>query len=370
MMEAPARFVDGETAEVRQVTLLLDEGDGIILVRQGDRIVARWPLGDVRLADSPIKDRLPRLRCGEARATVQDPSFIDGLRWHTRDLHKRDPVPGQLRKMAVWALGAVASVAVIVLVIVPALANRLAPLVPIDREAKLAEAALDQLSLFLGMPQGAALYCSSPEGDAALAKMAARLASQFETDYDIKVQIVNDDMVNAFALPGGNILLFDGLLQAADAPEEVAGVLGHEMGHVVNRDPTRLALRSAGTVGVLGLLLGDFSGGSVVLLLGSQVLQASYSQEAETLADSFAIEVMGDTGLPSSALGTMFDRFAAHGGETDAEEDGLLSHLASHPDTQARADAARAGDVVKDAGFDPVLSGPEWAALKSICTST
>ena len=56
--------------------------------------------------------------------------------------------------------------------------------------------------------------------------------------------------INAFAVPGGNVVLFEGLLDAARSPEEVAGVLGHEVGHVMNRDPMRLNLRSAGSVGI------------------------------------------------------------------------------------------------------------------------
>lgn len=66
-------------------------------------------------------------------------------------------------------------------------------------------------------------------------------------------------------MPGGLIILFRGLIDAAESSDEVAAVYAHELGHVVARDPTRIALRSAGSIGVLGLLLGDFAGGAVVL---------------------------------------------------------------------------------------------------------
>ena len=368
MIEAPARYMDGETAKVRNVLLMVDEVAVQILIREGDRIVARWPLGDVRQVETEVSGLLPRLRYGEARVTVLDPSFIDGLRWHTRDLKKRDPVPGQVRKVAIWAFGALASVAVIIFVIVPALASALAPVIPVERETALADAALDQIGWFLDFEEGDDAFCRGETGRAALDKMFARLEGHYETDYDIQVDVINHSMVNAFALPGGRVLLFDGLIQKAGSPEEVAGVLGHEIAHVINRDPTRMALQSAGTVGVLGLLLGDFSGGSLALLLGNRVLQASYSQEAETVADEFAVEVMGEAGLPSSAMGRMFERFIEMSGDVDEEgEDGFLSHLASHPNTAGRAAAARAGDVIGDQAFEPVLSADEWQALRSMC---
>ena len=84
--------------------------------------------------------------------------------------------------------------------------------------------------------------------------------------------------------PGGRLVFFRGLLEEAENPDEVAAVLAHEIGHVVYRDPTRDALRSAGSLGVLGLLFGDFAGGTVALFIANQLINASYSQAAEARA--------------------------------------------------------------------------------------
>ena len=157
-------------------------------------------------------------------------------------------------------------------------------------------------------------------------------------------------------------MVFEGLLQAAKSPEEVAGVIGHELGHVVHRDPLRLALRSAGTVGIVGMVLGDFTGGTLAVVLAEQLISASYAQDAEAATDAFGFKLLADSGLPSSALGGFFDRIA----ELVGRSDGPMSHLASHPDIRARADAARAADRMKGV-FTPILSTTQWQDLRDIC---
>ena len=100
----------------------------------------------------------------------------------------------------------------------------------------------------------------------------------------LTVIVLDDPMVNAFAAPGGQIVFFRGMIESAESPDELAAVMAHEVGHVVARDPTRLALRSVGSVGLLGLLLGDFAGGGLIVVLADQLLDSSYSREAEEKA--------------------------------------------------------------------------------------
>ena len=71
---------------------------------------------------------------------------------------------------------------------------------------------------------------------------------------------------NAVALPGGRIYVFQGLIDKAESPDELAGVIGHEIGHVAHRDGTRAVLQSAGLSFLLGMLLGDFVGGGAVVI--------------------------------------------------------------------------------------------------------
>jgi Zn-dependent protease with chaperone function len=238
-------------------------------------------------------------------------------------------------------------------------------MIPADKEIALGQQTLIQIEKLQGGTGAGSLTCTNPEGLAALKKMSDRLAAQADIPYPLNLRVFRSDVLNAFAVPGGQIVLFDGLLQAAGSPEEVAGVLGHEIGHVVRRDPIRLTLRSAGSIGILGLLFGDFAGGAVILIVTERLIQASYSQEAEAAADLFATSILADAGLPSAPLGNFFDTLMTRYGQRT----GMMTHLASHPDLAARKAAALAADTIGDGPFTPVLEAGEWAALKRICAT-
>jgi len=365
-----AHFMDGQSARVRSIIVRLNMAaradDSVLILHDGDQVIARWPLSEVReKTDQANASGLVLTSHSEpdARLIITNETLISDIRRGAPNLRKVDLKRGTLGRIFKWAGGAIAAVLLIVFVIVPALADRLATFVPIESERKLGEATIRQISWILGRMDDQELrFCGTPKGTAALDKMVARLKPQFSTQYDINVRVLRHPMENAFAVPGGQVIVFDGLMASASSPEEIAGVLGHELGHVVHRDPTRLALRSAGTVGILGMLIGDFTGGSFALILTERLIAASYAQDAETAADEFAYHILGKSGLPSTPFGNFFERMAKIVGD----DTGLLSHLASHPNLSSRAEKARAADVI-GRDFRVVLSDEEWDALKNIC---
>jgi predicted Zn-dependent protease len=266
-------------------------------------------------------------------------------------------------RLATWALAAVAGVALQIGILVPLLADRLATFVPPAGERALGEATFGQIREALA---GAGLpplgTCGNADGLAALEAMLVRLGVARGTEDAIKVFVLDHEMVNAFALPGGYVVFFRGMIDAAVSPNEIAAVLAHEVGHVVNRDPTRHALRSAGSIGVLGLLFGDFAGGAAVLFLTEQLISASYSQGAEAGADEYAYTALEAADVSPAALGDMFDRLRAKYG--DAE--GIVAHFLSHPTLSSRIERAR--EVAReDALYQDILNENAWRALKAVC---
>jgi Zn-dependent protease with chaperone function len=361
-------FFDGHSPRKHDVDLALSEVDRQLRISAPTLDTDHyWPLDDIRQHRDHAHKGVSVFGCpqeSDARLTISEPEVLLQLRALCPNLSRRDVHRGAYRKVAFWGIGAVASVLLIVFVIIPALAGTLAKMLPVEREVALGNTVMRQLEKFLGSETAGDLTCSSPDGDRALQKMALRLSDQIDSPYDLRIRVLDHKMINAFAVPGGNIVLFDGLIQDATSPEMVAGVLAHEFGHVIHRDSTRLMLQTAGSAGILGMLLGDFAGGAAVLLVSDQLITANYQQEAESNADSFAHDILASARLPSEPLADFFLRIKEEYGEVD----GFLSHLVSHPDLDGRAKAAVSADTVGTASFSPVLTAQEWVALREICS--
>ncbi len=362
-LETFADFFDGETGLARRAQVVLD--GGFLSIAAPGRAVASWGLESLRSVPGQAAPNVLALTSADhplARLYVADPAMAKALAARAPYLHERPPVRGQGRIMA-WAVAAVASVALIIFVLVPVMADQLAAYLPPEGEKALGDATLEQIRNALGESHldGLAI-CDAADGQAALDRMSARITDGVDLPYPLTVTVLDHEMINAFALPGGHVVFFRGLIDEAQHPDEVAAVFAHELGHVVARDPARIALRTAGSIGVLGLLLGDFAGGAVVLFLTERLIQADYSQQAESEADTFAHRRLREADLPPAALARMFDRLRMRHGESES----ILSHFLSHPelgDRIARAEAAGAGQ----GPTRPSLSPAQWQALRAIC---
>lgn len=358
-----ADFVDGHSARVQRAEVSLEAG---LHIAAPEASVRQWRLDDLRsprdlapgagLVLTSVAEPLSRLY-------LLDDDMVRSLRDRAPYLHRPPPVRG-LRRVAIWGVGAISSVALILFVLVPILANQLATILPARGERALGDATLEQVRAALDEGGiGGLSICDDPGGVAALDAIRTRIIGNLALPYDLTVTVLDDDLVNAFALPGGHIVFFRGLIDAASSPDEVAAVFAHELGHVVARDPVRIALRSAGSIGVLGLLFGDFAGGAVVLLLTERLIQAAYTREAEAAADLFAHTALIDAGIRPDALADLFGTLADEGGDVP----GLVQHFLSHPALGDRIAGARAAAEAADTAFTPALDTADWAALQRIC---
>lgn len=375
-MEALARYFDGETGQRLTIEMHVDRaGQKLWLVHDalpGGK--QTWPLDDIRaLSDHARSDQLVlSLRTNvsadsalisTARLTVDDPDMIAVLRAACPDLDRREVPAGTLRKVVTRLAVAVAAFVLMIFVILPALASTLANYIPIEREVAYGKSVVTQIERLLSGSGKGKLVCSDKEGVAALNKMTDRLTNGAALSYDLNVAVFKHEMVNAFAAPGGQIIIMRGLIDRAESPDEVAAVLAHEIGHVESRDTTRNALRAAGSGGLLSLVLGDFAGGSAVLVAAEYTLNAAYTREAEMQADIFALNTLQASGTDAAALADFFDRLE----KMERMMPELPVYISSHPDTKARSEDARI--FAKDQGHtDPILDKAEWAALKAICS--
>jgi Zn-dependent protease with chaperone function len=236
---------------------------------------------------------------------------------------------------------------------VPLVADRLAPFIPLSVERRLGEAVDNQVRTLFGKEA-----CDTPAGSAALAKLAERLSDAADLPMPAEIAVLPSEIPNAVALPGGFVYIFDGLLDEAESPDEVAGVLAHELGHVAGRDGLRKLLQTGGTSFLLGLLFGDVTGGGAIVFAAQAMLDSRYSRSAEASADAFAADLMLEIGRSPKPLGVFLARLTG-------ENDGALAFLSSHPVT---AERMRALDEKNRPASGPALLGEtEWRALKAIC---
>lgn len=367
LLEAEAVWFDGMTSVPHEVIVRFGETTLTLLTFQ-DEPVQHWALASLRQISSTRDGggreelRIAPGHDGEERLTLTDPEMIRALRQVCPDLLAK-PKPsrrgiGRGLLVAALALGAVAG---LVFVVAPGAADRLAELTPPARAARLGEASAEAAARRYAGRALADAQCRAPEGRRALDALLARLRRGAPDAPAFSVAVLRAPGVNALALPGGRILLFSGMIDAARTPEELAGVLAHELAHVEAKDPLRESYRAAGTTAVLGMLAGDLAGGAAAAAMANAALSGAYRMEAETAADARALAMLAAAGLPSSPLGAVFDRLAAEGGGRDAV------HFATHPDLRARAGAARAADAVGTGAFDPALEDSDWLALQQIC---
>ncbi|RKH39045.1 M48 family metallopeptidase [Corallococcus sicarius] len=145
---------------------------------------------------------------------------------------------------------------------------------------------------------------------------------------NFEVTIVDAPLVNAYCLPGGQIVLFTGLLKAAKSPEQVAGVLGHEMAHATLRHGLKRIANSLGVIAAVNLLLGDTSGlVAVAVELAQHGLLTRHDREQETASDVEAVRMMAAAGLAPTALADFFVIMEKDGGDVP----GAIAWLSSHP---------------------------------------
>ena len=367
-----AAFFDGETAARHQVTVTIDRQTPPALIIDGDAdaLPQRWLLQRLRalsdqaddatlivttVADS--NDETPR---DPARLVIEDAALRDWIRISRPDLHRRDLRSGTGRRILARGIAALAAFLVILFVLLPQLANTLATIIPEERAAQFGRATVRQMELIFG--DGDSLRCENPEAQAIWNDLAERFIDRSAYDAPVTVIVLDVGMVNAFAVPGGHVVFFRGLVDAAESPDEVAAVMAHEIGHVVARDPMRLALRSVGSVGILGLVLGDFAGGGLVLALTEQLLNSSYSRGAEEDADTYAIARMIEQNIDPAALARFFQRLREDYGDIE----GIGEHFVSHPSLGTRIEVARAAGEALN-GTASALSAADWSVLQRSC---
>jgi Zn-dependent protease with chaperone function len=166
-----------------------------------------------------------------------------------------------------------------------------------------------------------------------LIKLAPAFPGKNHLSVDCR-RTLNGAGFNAFALPGGRIVVLDGMLEKF-TDDEVMAVLGHELGHVVHRHGMQALVRSSGLLALAHTVRGDVSAVAVGMTTSLQSL--AYSRDAEREADAFALDFAKRANLPSGTLSRVWDKLQE---EQYRSGGGLPLWLSSHPSTEERRKAS------------------------------
>ncbi len=325
--------------------------EALVLLADDEKVVATWPYAGLKFVDEGGRGRPMRLASvtdPDARLTIADASFPASLRAVAPHVRGRGASGAGRLQTALWVVG-IAAVAVALVLVAPRLAGPVAALIPAAWEAELGERIAGQIL-------ADARICDSRAGTEALERLVARLAETVEVPYAFVVSVADTGQVNAFAAPGGHIVIFRGLLEFAQSADEAAGVLAHEMAHVIERHPTQAILRAAGVSLLFDMLTG---GASTLAGIGELLIGLSFSRRAEADADAIAVAMLEATDIRASGLGRFLARLDKQGRDLPAG----LSFLSSHPSPTVRVEAL--ADAA--AGGRPAMPSADWRAVREMC---
>jgi Zn-dependent protease with chaperone function len=350
-----AAWFDGRTSRARDVEVTLARAAGgpslTLAPLDGDTAPLTLRHDQVQWPEAWSARRMPRKLVVDlgAHGSLQ---VDDVAGWHAAAQRTGRSAPLAQRMQTRWSVFLlVAAVAVAGLAAfyrwgTPWAATQLTRQVPIGWERTLSERALQDLDAGWLKPSKL-----PPERQAQLRARFDALAAQVAPELrrypayapQLTLQFRSGMGANAFALPGGAIVMTDGMVEAAaqqKLPDEaLVGVLAHEIGHVLHRHTTRMIVEQ-GVLNVgLGIALGDVS--SIVSMGGSLLTGLAYRRGHETEADCFATALMRRAGLPTAPMADLLlgIEAVATGTKPGAapQDSSWMNLLSSHPETPQRA---------------------------------
>ena len=355
-----ARYFDGETAVAHEVSVRTTT-DELVIFRLADvnpadvSILARWPIAELAVLGDVQHEAVPPVvrKGSDARLLIEDPELRRELAALIPQLSPLVAPPLQVsRRIAAFAATLVALVGMFWLAVDYG-TELVAPLLPYSLQASLGESVFEELAADKD-------ECHGDAGLQALNGLANRLAQAAGYPHEVSVHVIEGGPLNAFTLPGGILVFYSDLIDQARDRTQVAGVMAHEIGHVVHYHPTKGLLRHYG-IGLLAQLVsGGYSDLVGTLATGGNLLLAMRNGRAfEREADATGVELLEKLGLRADGISSFFEQMMEKEPKDAAAAAGIWSN---HPPTAERIAATR-----RPATGRPPFSDAEWKAVRNVC---
>jgi len=272
--------------------------------------------------------------------STSDQSIAAVLSEHASDLRgqlatavKSKATSSRLLVLTTVFLGGILALLVVLFLLKSTLAGLAVNQIPLSWEQKLGDAVFESVKA-----QGKIV--EDPESVAQVNAVTARLlATITNVDYGFKFHVIEAEELNAFAIPGGHVVVHTGLLKAVEKPEELAGVLAHEMAHVTQRHSLRNMVESAGLGLIVQTIFGDASGLLAIASGGSEfLLRQKFSRDTERDADDVGWNYLLAAKIEPRGMISFFEKLKKESEKNAAASaaDGGLNLMSTHPATPER----------------------------------
>ncbi len=332
-----AKFFDGVSSKPHYVNISIEHGYIVIVKSETHEEIKRWYLSDSQLDNLNAGNEIilaygsfPKetLHFNAADYPEIYESILSNQSKVTKSYHllnRFNPVQLVGGSVLIIAL----SVVVYLKFLAPWIGTQVVKMIPQSFDERVGETVLNQLLAFEEVDSLKSEYLQE------FFKLC-----NYPTDYNIRTTFVNGNTVNAFAAPGGFIVVYDGLTQRTESYEELAALLAHELGHVNQRHSMVNLARSVSGYLVLSVITGDVAGSSgVILEQANQLHELSNSRRFEQEADDVGLDYMEGSSIDKTGMLKLFE----HISEKTASDTSFwdthtpdLEFLSTHPNSETR----------------------------------
>ena len=361
-LEAEAIFDDGTGSGAREAIISFGERS-LVIVGIDDRALAHWPLASLR-AQSGAGDGQMRIApdvLAPDHILLNDPEMIRAIETVCPRLHERPietPVRSKRRRCWIWA--------VLVLLVVggwaalPILHKHAIGWINHEQETRLGQTLRPFIGALLRKDGAVLSVCAAPDGVAALTVLADLIEANAAHRPGAKLIILDHPETSALGLPGGDILLFRGLLDRASSPEAIAGIVAHQVAHHHAHSPLGHSVDALGWIETIKIILGGVSDPETVADATQTFLSNSYDISTDGSAGLAGSDILEALRLPQEPMLDLLKSLPSKSREI----------LARHPDMLRQATLAAQNDPMATGAFTPALDDRSWLALQNICDET
>jgi predicted Zn-dependent protease len=189
-----------------------------------------------------------------------------------------------------------------------------------------------------------------------------QIKSANDLEIDIKLHVINKDDINAFALPDDNMIVYKGLINECQSPEELAGVLGHEIAHMKKNHVMKKLITEVGLSVILSLTAGN---GAVIQETFKILTSSAYDRTLESEADQTSVEYLQNADIDSRPFAEFLFRLSL-------DENERLQHLqlmSSHPASEERAKSILDNVNLEEGSLRPLMTEIKWSTYKESINS-